>query len=187
MKSFASLLFSVLFVWAISSSAVMGQQKIGYADSQYILEQLSDYQAVQKEIESISQQWQKEIEESYEKIDKLYQEYQAKKVLLTKEDNDRMQAEIMDSEKKAKDLQRKRFGVNGELFKMREDKMKPIQEKVSDAIDKYAKENKFDLILDKSGSMVLLYGNSKWDVSKPILQKMGVSPTTAPGTKTKDD
>jgi outer membrane protein len=151
-------------------------QRFGYADSQYILEQMPEYQNAQKEIEQMSQQWQQEVEAAYKKIEQMYQDYRAREVLLSKDDKQRMQDEIMQEEKKAKELQRQHFGVEGDLFKMRQEKMKPIQDRLIQTIETVAKEKKAEMVFDKSGSMILLYSDPKFDYTKDVLQKLGVTP-----------
>lgn len=165
-------IFLGLAMLALPASA----QKFGYVDSEYVLEQMPEYEAVQQEIEQLSKQWQKEIEEKYEAIDKKYQEYQAKEVLLSKEDKQRMQEEIFEMEKEAKELQRSKFGVDGELFQLREEKMRPIQEKMMKSVEKVAKDNRLNMIFDKSSSMVLLYYEARYDYSDQVLKGMGLSP-----------
>jgi outer membrane protein len=174
-----------LFLIALLSiaSPVAYAQKVGYTDTQSILDNMNDYKAVEKELDQLSQQWEKEIKDAYDKIEKMYQDYRAKEVLLSKEDKERLQNDIMEEEKKAKELQRSRFGANGELFRARQEKMKPVQERVYRAIEDVAKSNKVALMLDKAGSTIILYSDPALDYTKQVMDKLGIKPAAA-DTKT---
>jgi outer membrane protein len=113
----------------------------------------------------------------------MYQDYRAKEVLLSKEDKERLQNDIMEEEKKAKELQRSRFGANGELFRARQEKMKPVQERVYRAIEEVAKAQKVALMLDKAGSTIILYSDPTLDYTKQVMDKLGIKPA-APDSKT---
>lgn len=175
MKAIFRIIVLIGMAYAASMPCAWAQ-RFGYVDSQYILEQMPEYQNAQKEIEQMSQQWQQEVEAAYQKIEQMYQDYRAREVLLSKDDKQRMQDEIMQEEKKAKELQRQHFGVEGDLFKMRQEKMKPIQDRLIQTIEAVAKEKKTEMIFDKSGSMILLYSDPKFDYTKDVLQKLGITP-----------
>ncbi|MCS7074805.1 MAG: OmpH family outer membrane protein [Bacteroidia bacterium] len=149
-------------------------QKTGYVDTKYILEKIPEYQAAEKELETLSQQWQKEIDDLYRKVEKMYKDYQAEEVLLTKDVKQQRQDAIMKEEQKAKELQKKRFGYNGDLFKQREEKVKPIQDRVFEAIEAVSKENRLNFVFDKSGSVALLYADPSFDYSDKVLQKLNI-------------
>lgn len=162
---FIVLFFAINNLWA---------QKFAYVDSQFIIEQMPETKAIQTEMDNLSKQWQKELDDAYAKIEKMYGDYRAKEVLLTREDREKVQNEIINEEKKAKELQKKHFGYDGDLFKMREEKMRPVQEKVFTAIESVAKEKNVNFIFDKAGTVVLLYSDSNFDYSKFVLAKLGI-------------
>ncbi|MCS7084651.1 MAG: OmpH family outer membrane protein [Bacteroidia bacterium] len=159
-------------------------QKFGVIDSQFIFENMPEYTAVQQEIDATSQQWQKELDEMYAKIEKMYDEYRAKEVLLSKEEKERQQNNIMNEERKAKELQKKRFGYDGELFKMREEKLRPVQEKLFTAIEAVCKEKLINLMLDKAGAATVLYVDSRYDFTKDVMLKLGIDPSKTSGGST---
>ena len=158
--------------WACSFQ--VKAQKFAYVDTKYILDKLPEYQAAQKEMDQLSQKWQKEVEDMYTKIDKLYQDYRAEEVLLSEPVKKQRQDQILEEEKKAKDYQNKRFGYDGDLFKMREEKVKPVQDKVFNAVQDVAKEKRMNFIFDKAGSVVLLYTDVTFDYSDLVLAKLGI-------------
>src|SRR5438132_977230 len=114
----------------LSATVVTFAQKIGYVDTEYILNQIPEYKAAKSELDKTSGDWQKEIEVKYAEIDKLYKAYQAEQILLTDDLRKKRENEIINREKEAKDLQKQRFGVDGDLFKKRMELVKPIQDKV---------------------------------------------------------
>lgn len=148
-------------------------QKIGYVDTEYILSNIPEYKAAQTEMDKISVDWQKEIEAKYAEIDKLYKIYQAKSVLLTDDMKKKRENEIINKEKEVKELQKQRFGVDGELFNKRMELVKPIQDKVYSAIKQVAERAGLAFIFDKAGQVALLYSNSKYDKSEDVLTFMG--------------
>jgi outer membrane protein len=147
--------------------------KFGYVDTDYILGKIPEYKSAQTELDKQSIQWQKEIEAKYTEIDKLYKAYQADKVLLTEEMQKKRENEIINKEKEAKDLQKSRFGVDGELYKKRIELVKPVQDKVYNAIKTTAEKKGLGFILDKAGQVSILYANSKYDISDDVLTLLG--------------
>jgi outer membrane protein len=152
-------------------------QRFAYVDSDYILSQMPSYKSAQTQIDEQSKKWQEEIDKKFEAIDKLYKQYQAEKVFLTKDMQTKRENEIIEKEREAKKLQNDKFGYEGELFKKREELIKPIQDKVYEAINKVAKNNGLDFIFDKSGDMLMLVSNPKYDRSDEVLEELGVVPT----------
>ncbi|HQQ92964.1 MAG TPA: OmpH family outer membrane protein [Bacteroidia bacterium] len=147
--------------------------KFGYVDSDYILSQIPEYKAAQNELDKTSAQWQKEIELKFAEVEKLSKAYQADAILLTDDMKKKREQEIATREKEAKDLQKQRFGVDGELYKKRQELVKPIQDKVYNAIKAVAEKNGLGFIMDKSGQVTLLYANSKYDKSDDVLELLG--------------
>ncbi|HIA37649.1 MAG TPA: OmpH family outer membrane protein [Flavobacteriales bacterium] len=148
-------------------------QKFAYVDSKYILENISEYKAAQEQLNKISVEWQKEIEARYAEIDKLYKSFQAEQILLSSEMKRKREDEIVNKEKSAKNLQKKRFGVDGDLYKKRQELIKPIQDKVYAAIKDIAVTGNYAMVLDKAGELSILYSDPKYDKSEEVLNKMG--------------
>jgi outer membrane protein len=170
-KNFAVAALLSLFSFAAFSQS--GTAKFGYVDTDYILSQIPEYKAAQSELDKTSLQWQKEIDAKYAEVDKLYKAYQADAILLTDEMKKKRENEIVNMEKEAKDLQKQRFGVDGELFKKRQELVKPIQDKVYNAIKAVAEKSGLGFILDKSGQVAILYANNKYDKSDDVLSYLG--------------
>lgn len=185
MKAIKSLFIGGVLFFSFQQNILA--QKFAYVDSQFIIEQLPEYKAVQNEMDGLSKQWQKELDDAYAKIEKMYADYRAKEVLLTKDDKEKLQNDILAEERKAKELQKKYFGYDGALFKMREEKMRPVQEKVFNAVESVAKEKNVNFIFDKAGSVVILYSDSNFDYNKFVFAKLGIdaSKIQAPEPSTK--
>ncbi|HXB40287.1 MAG TPA: OmpH family outer membrane protein [Bacteroidia bacterium] len=168
----------LLFAAIILSANVSLAQKIGYVDTEYILNQIPEYKAAKAELDKTSADWQKEIEVKYAEIDKLYKAYQAEQILLTDDLRKKRENEIINREKEAKDLQKQRFGVDGDLFKKRMELVKPIQDKVYTAVKTVAEKAGIAIIFDKASDMMMLYANPKYDKSDDVLAFLGYTKKT---------
>lgn len=150
-------------------------QRFAYVDTDYILENIPQYNDKQSQLDEIAVQWQGEIEALYSEIDRMYKDYQAEQILLTDEMKKKREDDIMEKEQEAKELQRQRFGYQGDLFQKRQQLVKPLQDQVYDAIKDVAKGRGYAVIFDKASAMTMLYTNSKYDLSDDILEELGFS------------
>ena len=148
-------------------------QKIAFVDSNYILQNIPEYGDAQAQLDTQSKEWQKEIDAKFSAVEKLYQNYQAEAVLIPEDLRKQKEKEIIDAEKAAQALQMQRFGSEGDLFKKREELVKPIQDKVFTAIEAIAVEKNIGIVLDKAGAVTMLFANVKHDISDDVLIKMG--------------
>jgi outer membrane protein len=162
----------------LSVSSITNAQKYCVVDSRYVLENLNEYKDAQKKLDEVSVQWQQEIDAKFAEIDRLYKAYQAEQVMLTDDMKQRRQNDIVDKERQAKELQRKRFGQEGDLFKKRQELVKPSQDKVYNAIQKLAVAKGYDLIFDKSAGVTIFYSDPKLDKSLDLLKDLGVTTPT---------
>jgi outer membrane protein len=167
------LVLSSLFIFILF---VAGHaQKFAFVDTQYILDNLPEFTEAQAQLDDLSAQWQKEIEAKFAEVDKMYKDYQAQSVLLPEDMKKKKEQDIVDKEKEAKNLQKQKFGKDGDLFKKRQELVKPIQEKLYNAIQEIATTNNYSVIFDKGGSLTMLYANPKYDVSDDVLDNLGAS------------
>lgn len=175
-----------VFTFLAASLLVMSaySQKYAYIDSEYILGNMPEYVEAQAELDRLSIEWQKEIEAMFKSIDSMYRKYQVDEITLPDNMKKKRQEAIINAEKEAKNLQKKRFGTDGDLFKKREELVKPIQDKVFAAIDEYAKDRGYAFVFDTAGSMTIIYADAKWDINEQIMNKLGVA---APTGKDEDD
>ena len=168
------LITTLLFVVVLSFGAFA--QRFAYVDSDYILKHIPEYNAAQKQLDALSGQWQKEVDDRFAEIEKLYKTYQADQVLLTEDMRKRREAEIMEKEKEAKEFQRVKFGFEGDLFQQRTRLVKPIQDKVSKAVQAVADAQQLDMIFDKNSEIMLLYANPRLDKSNDVVARLGYKP-----------
>lgn len=168
MKKLITLLSLLLLV-----SSVTLAQKFAYVDTDYILKQIPEYNQAQAELNIISAQWQQEIEAKYKEINTMRRNYQAELILLSDDMKEKREKAIQEKEKAAQDLQKKRFGVNGQLFKKKQSLIKPIQDKVYKSIKATAAKYGLSIIFDKASSLTMLYTSKKLDKSDAVLKHMG--------------
>ena len=150
------------------------QQKIGYVDSDYILEQVPEFATIQQNIDRQAKEWETEIEDSKKTVDEMFREYQARELLYTKEERQRKQDEIVLAEEEAERLRMRYFGPEGELFLQQDNLMRPLQEKLMKAIEVVAATDGYDYIFDKSGDFLFLYARDQFDLSDRVLEELGI-------------
>ena len=148
-------------------------QKFAYVDTDYILAKIPEYNQAQDKLDNYSKGWQEEIEMTMQKIEKMYRSYQSEQILLTEEMKSARENMIFAEEKKVQDLQIKYFGPEGLLFSKRQELIKPIQDKIYDAIQQIATNNKYSVIFDSSSDLIMLYTNNNLDKSDKVLELMG--------------
>ena len=166
----------ILFIIScfISIGFATAAQRYAVIDSKYILEKLPDYKESQTRLDQFSNQWQQEIEKKQAELDRMYKDYDAEQVMLTDVLKKKREDELYNREKEVRDLQKKRFGFEGDLFKKRQELIKPIQDKVYTAIQKLAIERSYDFILDKSEGITVIFADPKLDRSDEVLKFLGV-------------
>jgi len=177
MKTKMINLKSILVLTLITlASFTSFSQNFAYVDTEYILENIPDYKDAQEELDKLSIEWQKQLERRYAEIDKMYKNYQAEQILLTEDMKTKREDEIIKKEKEAKEYQKTKFGVDGELFQKRKELVKPIQDKVYNAIAELANYKKLGAVFDKSSGLTMLYTNPKYNLSDDVLKKLGYKP-----------
>jgi outer membrane protein len=166
---------SFLFIALLLTAALWSHaQRYAVIDSKYILGKIPEYKTAQEQLDQLSAQWQQEIERKQTEVDRLYREYDVEQVMLSDELKKKREDEIFNKEKEVRDLQKKRFGFEGDLFKKRQELIKPIQDRVYTAIQKMAVERSYDFILDKSEGITVIFADPKLDRSEDVLKAMGV-------------
>jgi len=167
------LLFVALMVLgtAVGASA---QQRYAVIDTKYILERIPAYKEADAKLKLVGEQWQKEIDDLQVQLDKMYKNYESEQFMLTEALKKKREDELFDKEKQVRDLQKKRFGYEGDLFKDRQRLIKPVQDKVYDAIQKIATSRSYDFVLDKSEGITIIFADPKLDKSDDVLKELGI-------------
>jgi|TARA_B110000977_G_scaffold151268_1_gene191962 outer membrane protein len=164
----------ILLLLAISFLTLSIQaQKFAYVDTDYILNKIPDFKQAQDKLDGLSADWQKEIENKYADVEQMYRAYQQEQVLLTDDMKEKREDAIIKKETDAKNLQKKYFGTEGNLYLKRQELIKPIQDKIYDAIQQLAADNKYAIVFDSSSDLIMLYKNNNYDKSDKVLDLMG--------------
>jgi outer membrane protein len=164
----------LIAMFLLGAFSVVQAQRYAVIDSHYILEQMPEYDQAQQKLDAIAKQWQQEIDAKFQQVEQLYKQYNAEKVMLTDTLKKKRQDEIMQLEKEARDLQKQRFGYQGDLFKKREELIKPVQDKIYNAVQQLAAQKMYDFVLDKSGGITLFYADPKLDQTQEVLKILGI-------------
>lgn len=163
----------VLTVIMILTTAAVMAQKYAFVDSEYIKKNIPAFTAAQEQLDKLSKQWEKEVADGYAVVEQMYKSYQNEAVLLSQDMKTKKEEAIITKEKEMKDLQNKYFGMEGELFKKREELVKPIQDEILKAIKEIAVDGSYAVIFDTAAGGNILFANPKYDISDQVLEKLG--------------
>ncbi len=164
-------LFIFIFVAGFALTAF--GQRFAYIDTEYILDNIPEYQAAEREIEELSIEWQRDIENKFSEVDRLYREYQAEAPLLPEDMKRQREEEIIRIEREAKELQMSKFGREGELFSKRQELIQPIQDRIYEAVEQIANRGNYAVIFDKAGGASIIFSDVRYDLSDDVLQRLG--------------
>lgn len=170
MKSFNKVFLASFFLLGVIVSSFA--QKYAFVDTKYILDNMPSYKEAQKKLDDASEKWVAEIDLKYKEIEEKNKKLQQELILLPADEKNKKIAEIKELEEAAKELQKKRFGVGGDLFKKRKELIQPVQEEIYKAIKNLAKEKGYDFIMDKATNSNILFTNPKYDKSEQILKNI---------------
>ena len=169
MKTFLIAAFGLMLT-AFSANA----QRYAIIDTKYVLDKIPEYKEANKKLEEMADAWQKEIDLQQADLDKMYRQLETEKAMLTPELLKKREDEIFNKEKQVRDLQRRRFGFEGDYFRKKQELVKPIQDKVYNAVQRLATERLYDFILDKSEGITVIFADPKLDKSDDVLKILGV-------------
>lgn len=167
------ILATIIMAFAVTAQA----QRFAYVNTDYILDNMPEYKKAQEQIDKLTQEWRTEADKKQKEIDELYRNFQNEQYLLTEDQKKTKIAEIETKEKALKEYQKSVFGYEGLLYQKRQELVKPIQDKVYEAIEKYARERGYDFIFDKSSGTTILWANPENDKSDEIIKRLGYTPT----------
>lgn len=153
--------------------AIACAQKLGFVDTEYILGKIPAYRSAKEQVETLSSQYQREIQQGYDEIKRMVQSFQSESVLMTAEMRQAKQKEILQAEEKVRTLQQNYFGPEGLIIKKQEELLKPIQEQVYNAVKEVAKSSGYAAIIDVAASASVIYSSPRYDVSDDVLKRMG--------------
>lgn len=166
------LMFVLGFVLAVMLTA--SAQKYAIIDTRYILDKMPEYAAAQKQLDAVAAGWQKDIDTKQSDLDRMYKAYEAEQVMLSDDLKKKRQDQLFLKEKELRELQRQRFGFEGDLFKKRQELVKPVQDKVYNTVQKMATQRGYDFVLDKSEGITVIFADPKLDKSDDVLKELGI-------------
>jgi outer membrane protein len=149
-------------------------QRYAVIDTKYILEKMPEYKNAQKTLDDIATGWTKEIGQLEGELNKMFRDFEAEQVMLSDDLKKKREDQLYSKEKALRDLQRQRFGFEGDLFKKRQELIKPVQDKVYNAVQKLAVQRGYDFILDKSEGITVIFADPKLEKSDDVLRELGV-------------
>lgn len=161
-------------VFLLFGTGFANAQKYAYIDSDFILNKLPDYIDAKDQLDKLAERWTKEIEERYEVLKTKKDNFAREEVLLPNEEKAKRLEEIGVMESEAMQMQRQRFGVGGDYFSKRQELIKPIQDKVYDAMQQVASRKNYSFVFDKANQSNLIYADSKMDISNEVLRELNI-------------
>jgi outer membrane protein len=159
----------------LCSSLALGQAKIGFVSTDAIMKQLPDAQDAQKQLDQLVVDWQAELNRMQQDWQKKYDDYEKRKLIMTEQRRADAEKEMRDLDTRIADFRNKKFGQSGDLFAKQNELMKPVQDRVFKAIQEVAVEEAYDYVFDKSGEILLMYANIKFDLTLKVLAKLNVA------------
>lgn len=165
------LLFAFLI---LISSLSFAQLKIGYIDSDTVMDKLPDVQDARQKIDALIQEWQTELRQLENQWKTKYDDYDRRKLIMTDQTRTEMESELIKLENEIAQYRDKKFGTNGELFQKQDELMKPVQNKVFNAIKQVAEEENLDFVFDRSGDIMILFAKEQYDISQKVLSKLKI-------------
>ncbi|MET0393080.1 MAG: OmpH family outer membrane protein [Chitinophagaceae bacterium] len=163
-----------LLICLLGAGVVGFSQKYAIIDTRYILDKMPAYAQAQKQLDDIAADWQKDIDAKQVSLDKMYKDYEAEQVMLPDDLKKKREDQLFLKEKELRDLQKQRFGFEGDLFKKRQELIKPIQDRVFNAVQKISVQRGYDFVLDKSEGITIIFADPKLDKSEDVLKELGI-------------
>lgn len=164
----------ILFALLVIPSIAFAQLKIGYIDSNAIMDQLPDVQDARQRLDALIQEWQTELNRLESEWKAKYDDYEKRKLIMSEQTRAETESELVKLENQIAEYREKKFGTNGELFQKQDELMKPVQNKVFNAIKEVAQEEDLDFVFDRSGDIMILYAKEKYDITAKVLAKLKI-------------
>lgn len=161
-----------LTIFLLLSSISYSQLKIGYVDSDALLNQMLDAKDARQQLDQFIQEWQSELNQMDKEWKTKYDDYEKRKLIMSDQSRAEMESDLIKLEQKITEFREKKFGTNGELFQKQDELMKPVQNKLFTAIKDVAEDENLDFVLDRSGDILILYAKEQYDITNLVLEKL---------------
>jgi outer membrane protein len=166
--TFISLIICFPLIFSVSNA----QSKIGYVDSDTIMDNLPDMEEARQKLDALVQEWQAELKKMEADLKAKQDDFEKRKLIMTGQTSTEALAEITKIEKEISDYRDKKFGANGELFQKQNELMKPLQNKIFTTIQEIALEEDLDFVFDRSGDILFLYAKDQYDLTTKVLERL---------------
>jgi outer membrane protein len=166
----------LLLALALPAAAGAQTQRLGYVDSQAILQVLPEFQTARQEVDRLAAEWQAELDAMARELDAAEREFAAREVLYTTEERQREVEAIEARRTEMAQYRRRRFGPEGDLFREEQQRMRPVQQRVLEAIEAVAQEEDYAFVFDRGGDVVFLYARPAFNLTDLVLERLGVEP-----------
>jgi outer membrane protein len=164
---------TVLTLSAIFFAAhAQAQSKVAFINSETILTSLPEAQDAQKQLDALTTTWQSDLTKIQGDIQKKFEEYDKKKLIMSDKRRSEVEKELQEMDRKMVDFRTQKFGSSGELFTKQNELMKPIQDKIFKAVKDVADEEGYDYVFDKTSTTLLMFANTKFDVTSKVVDKL---------------
>lgn len=164
-----------LVIFASANTGLAQEQKIGFVDTDYILSQMSEYEGIQQQMQSVSSKWNSELEKMQQEIEQLKEDFEAKEILYTDELREQKKQEIQNKIQQRQQYIDQKFGAEGEYFQQQKKLLEPIQRRVLNAVNTVAEEQNFDFVFDRAQNSSMLFGVQDWNLNDQVLQELGIT------------
>lgn len=161
--------FLALFVTLTFAASAAYAQNYMVVDSEKVFKSIEAYNTAMTSLDEMAKEYQKQIDDAFDQLETMYNNYQSQKNVMTASSRQAYEQKILDREKEINKFQEQIFGENGTMIQKRIETIKPFQDKVFNAITKYAEENGFDLVLDIASNPTVLYYKKSADKTDAII------------------
>ena len=165
------LIFST---FAILTSFSLDAQRFAVVDVEFVLNKMPEYAEAQSRLDQQAAVWRQEIAQKYDEIKGLYNKYQAEQILLSDTERQEKEGQIVDKERIVREMQKQKFGAEGELFELRQELVAPVQDRLYSVIEDYSTQRGLDFIFDKGGSVGIIFANPEFDKTDEILTRLKI-------------
>ncbi len=168
------LSFLLIVLISFYTSSGFAQLKIGYVDSDTIMDNLPDVLDARQELDALITEWQNELGRLEANWKTKYDDYEKRKLIMTEQTRSDTEAELVALEEEIAQFREKKFGASGELFLKQDELMNPVQNKIFTAIQQLAEEEELDFVFDRSGDIMLLYAKEEYDLTARVLEMLSL-------------
>jgi outer membrane protein len=162
----------IISIFLLTVSSSFAQLKIGYIDSDAIMDNLPDVQDARQKLDALIQEWQSELTKLESDWKTKYDDYEKRKLIMTDQLRSETEASLVQLETQIAQYREKKFGTNGELFQKQDELMKPVQNKIFVALKELAEKEDYDYVFDRSGDIMILFAKEKYDLTSQVLEKL---------------